>query len=141
MRVLGCNCFRHVLGQLELIGKGNTLPWWANARVSLNSPPDVAKLCRPTQQSHMLACFVLNGPTRAICCILESMKWTRASGLVQLCPPCSGPIRPHRMDQPICMAGHCKHFANHASPYNSLACCPIVCLMGQHKLFVVYYSA
>ncbi len=65
MQVLGCDCFQHILGQLELIGKGNASPWWANARISLDSPPDVRKLCGPTQQSRMLARCVLDGPRRA----------------------------------------------------------------------------
>ncbi len=53
------------LGAIAFIGKGNTLLWWAKARVLLDSPPDVPKLCGPTQQSHMLARCVLDGPRRA----------------------------------------------------------------------------
>src|SRR6267378_275780 len=82
MRVRECNCFQHVLGQLELIGKGNTFPWWANARISLDSPPDVPKLCGPTQQSRMLVGCVPDGPTRATCLYLWCMKWAHASAHV-----------------------------------------------------------
>src|SRR5260221_10815698 len=82
MRVLGCDCFQHVLGQLELIGKGNTFPWWANARISLDSPPEVPKLCGPTQQSRMLVGCVPDGPTRVTCLYLWCMKWAHASAHV-----------------------------------------------------------
>src|SRR5260221_8351483 len=37
----------------------------SNTRISLDSPPDVRKICGPTQQSRMLAHCVLDGPTRA----------------------------------------------------------------------------
>src|SRR5260221_76321 len=108
MRVLGCNCFRHVLGQLELIGKGNTLLWWAKARVSLDSPPDVPKLCGPTQQSRMLARCVLDGLRRAYITVGEIGQ---CEAWVQLLSACSGPTRTHRQGQRIPMVGQYKNFA------------------------------
>jgi len=100
------------------------------------------KSCGPTQQPRVLARCVLDGPTRAICRILQSMKWACASGLVWLCSPCSGPIQAHRQGAVHLHGGPLRAFhsasillsANHVGPCNNLMCYPVVCLIGQHEL-------
>src|SRR5260221_3259210 len=117
MRVLGCDCFQHVLGQLELIGKGNTSAWCANARISLDSSPDVPKLCGPTQQSRMLTRCVIDGPRRAYIKVGEmgpceclgaiafSMFWANSNSSARATHSHGGPRQEFRW-APVPMSSH-----------------------------------
>src|SRR5260221_9481232 len=138
MIVLGCICLVHVLGQLDFIGKSNAFPWWANARISLDSPPDVPKLCGPTQQSHMLARCVLDGPRRAYIKVGEmgpckwlgsiafSMFWANSNSSARATHSHGGPM------QELCLTA-LPISPNYIGPHNSLACWPAVYLMGQDE--------
>ena len=61
---LACHCFQVFVGQLELISNVSALVSWANARLSLGSPPANKILCGPTRQSCGAACFLFYGPMR-----------------------------------------------------------------------------
>src|SRR5260221_10962485 len=127
MRVVGCNCFQHVLGQLELIGKGNTFPWWANARISLDSPPEVLILCGEAQQPRICVSCVLDGarrtyikvgemgPCECLGAIAFSMFWANSNSSARATHSHGGPRQEfHLTALPMS--------PNYVGPHNSLAC-------------------
>ena len=77
---------------------------------------------------------VIDGPTRAICRILQGLRWAHASAWVKLRSPFSGPVRAHRQKAAHAHGGPLRAFRsasilpfeNHVGLYISLASCPIM---------------
>jgi len=77
---LGAITFTLLWANSSSSGRASAFVWWATTSISFSSHPTACKSYGPTQQPCVLARYVLGGPTRATCRILQCMKWARANG-------------------------------------------------------------